>query len=176
MATRHRSDIPPMDVLSRLADALDTTLDELMLHAPAAWYQPAAAAFLHTLDETECRRLLATEEVGRVAFIDGGRPGVLPVTYGLFRGRPVFRTTGESVLGRVTGQRVAFEVDRTDRDRREGWSVVVTGCAHAVVGQSVNLDGTAVVEPWPGGARDLYIALDPESITGRRIVHAGAGA
>ena len=65
---------------------------------------------------------------------------------------------------------VAFEIDRIDDGMREGWSVLVTGRARVLTEPELHVLAAGVtVEPWAGGARDLYVAVEPENITGRRI-------
>ena len=36
---------------------------------------------LETIAPDECRRLLASDEIGRLAIVDGGTPAVFPVNY-----------------------------------------------------------------------------------------------
>jgi nitroimidazol reductase NimA-like FMN-containing flavoprotein (pyridoxamine 5'-phosphate oxidase superfamily) len=66
---------------------------------------------------------------------------------------------------------VAFEVDHIDEALSQGWSVLVRGQAHRVAHpaevQVVRRD--AVLWPWPGGERDVYVRIIPDTITGRRI-------
>lgn len=163
------------EALIRLADALDTSPEELLLHLPPTWYDPPQEQSVQPLDYAECMRLLATEEIGRVAYLTPDGPGILPVTYALAQGRPLFRTSAASPLARVTDGRVAFEVDHLDHLRHEGWSVVVTGAARAVAGPAVEHSGSGpVVQPWAGGRRELYVVIETEQVTGRRITAASA--
>jgi hypothetical protein len=168
----HMTDERSLSAISRLADALDMTVEDLLRHAPPAWSEPAAdAGRLETLDDAECRRLLRTAEIARIAYATDAGPAILPVTYAMLDDRPVFRTEAGSALARLAGERVALEVDHVDAVRREGWSVVVTGIAHTIAAGIVNPpDGTARVEPWPAGVRDTYVFVEPARVTGRRIV------
>lgn len=172
MTRMQTMDSRSLAAISRLADALDTTVEELLLHAPPSWTEPAAdGGRLETMDVSECRRLLRTSQIARLAYLTDAGPAILPVTYALVDGRPVFRTAAGSPLSRLAGERVAFEVDRVDPVRRAGWSVVVTGIAHTVAAEIVNgRDGAARVEPWPAGERGTYVFVQPGRITGRRIV------
>jgi hypothetical protein len=170
--TMRTMDRRSLAAISRLADALDTTVEELLLHAPPSWAEPAAdAGRLEEIEEVECLHLLRTAEIARLAYVTDAGPAILPVTYAMVDGRPVFRTAAGSPLSRLAGERVAMEVDRVDVVRREGWSVVVTGIAHTIAGALVNgPDGTARVEPWPAGERETYVFVQPGRVTGRRIV------
>lgn len=172
MTTQPGFDPRTMGALIRLADALDTSVEELLLHAPPSWTDPVSdTARLEPLAEAECRHLLTTSQIARVAYSTDDGPVVLPVNIAMVNDRAVFRTTTGSPLARIGGQRVALEVDRVDVVRREGWSVLVTGVAHVVAGNVVNgPDGRECVEPWPGGDRDTYVFVQPGRISGRRIV------
>ena len=50
---------------------------------------------LEVLDEAECRRLLGTASIGRIAFTEGAMPAIQPASYAL-RGEDVFIPTGLS--------------------------------------------------------------------------------
>ncbi len=68
--------------------------------------------------------------------------------------------------------RVAFEVDHVDEALSQGWSVLVQGRARTVTDPDVarRLDALAYSRPWADGdERDLWVRLDEERITGRRI-------
>ena len=135
---------------------------------------------LEALSETECLDLLARGCVGRVGFVVGGRPLVLPVNYAADdRGVVVFRTAASSLLTAVAHQPVAFEIDGVDPTHRTGWSVVVQG-------EAAELDelGTPGVDrlrsipvvTWAPGRRDRWFAITPEVVTGRRLPVQGLGA
>ena len=82
---------------------------------------------LEIIDPDECRRLLGTDEVGRLAVIDGGSPAIFPVNYVVDGDSVVFRTATGTKLDAGTRHPVAFEIDDFDRESRTGWSVVVSG-------------------------------------------------
>src|SRR5215510_8319698 len=82
---------------------------------------------LEVLDHDECVRLLASDEVGRLALVDGGAPVVFPVNYRLDGEAIVFRTGAGTKLAIGPRGPVAFEVDAFDRPTRTGWSVLATG-------------------------------------------------
>jgi hypothetical protein len=66
---------------------------------------------------------------------------------------------------------VSFETDHLDEALHEGWSVLVNGHAHKITKarELRSLDRQASVEPWAGGARDVYVRVVPNRISGRRI-------
>ena len=82
----------------------------------------------------ECRRLLGTRRVGRLGFLVGDQPMVLPVNFGGENGVVVFRTGDGAKLEGARKGRVAFEVDDLDADGCDGWSVVIQGVAEDFTG------------------------------------------
>jgi uncharacterized protein len=120
------------------------------------------------LDEAECYRLLAGENVGRVVYTDGALPAITPVNYALSGRRILFRTVLDSRLAHgVIDAVVAFEVDHLDSASSTGWSVVVTGVGRPF---TPGADAAAPdVRPWVGGERNQLVCITPGRITGRRI-------
>ncbi|GGX76966.1 hypothetical protein GCM10010515_51230 [Streptomyces fructofermentans] len=66
---------------------------------------------------------------------------------------------------------MAFEADRIDDAFSSGWSVLVRGQARIVTDpeQIRRLDAEAFSAPWAGGRRDLWVRVEPRTVTGRRI-------
>ena len=79
------------------------------------------------LDRDECLRLLAADEVGRLAVVVGHAPMIVPVNYRLDGDRVVFRSDPGTKVDYGLRSPVAFEIDGIDRAAHTGWSVVVTG-------------------------------------------------
>ncbi|MFD0533893.1 pyridoxamine 5'-phosphate oxidase family protein [Actinomadura luteofluorescens] len=63
--------------------------------------------------------------------------------------------------------RAAFEVDRFEEARHEGWSVLLRGGAHPL--SEAEKAEVAQVRPWPGGDREAWFRLAASSVTGRRL-------
>ncbi len=126
---------------------------------------------LTELNEEECRGLLSTHGVGRLAVPTEGAPVIVPVNYSIVDDAVVFRTRADSVPAQGRGREVAFEVDRVDDALSQGWSVLVRGRAEAVTDpDSVRrFVERAYSEPWAGGERDLWMRIEPTAVTGRRI-------
>jgi len=125
------------------------------------------------LAKAECAVLLTRGCVGRVGFVVGGRPQVLPVNYAADdTGVVVFRTSANSSLMAIAMQAVVFEVDGLDEVHRTGWSVCVHGTAREITERNdpitERLRSLAVV-PWAPGHRQRWFAITPEEITGRRL-------
>jgi nitroimidazol reductase NimA-like FMN-containing flavoprotein (pyridoxamine 5'-phosphate oxidase superfamily) len=127
-----------------------------------------------SLSGDECRDLLATREVGRLAVVIGGYPEIFPVNYALARDRILIRTDPGAKLSHATFERVCFEVDQLDTATRTGWSVLVKGVVHELEEDDHHAGelGTAAnrIEPWAGGDRSHVLVVTPVSVTGRRIL------
>ncbi|MFB9722327.1 pyridoxamine 5'-phosphate oxidase family protein [Planobispora longispora] len=170
---------PTSETVQGLAKALELTPEELLGGPAGQPSAPASHAELEKIDRQECLRLISPGGIGRVAFNDAGGPAILPVNYALRDDSVIFRTAPEGPLDKelrtgVAGVelKIAFEVDRLDETRQEGWSVVVRGGAHLVSSaeEQAAVEGSGV-QPWAGGERGLYIKIVPAEITGRRIRH-----
>jgi transcriptional regulator with XRE-family HTH domain len=170
---------PSTDAMCRLADALETTVGDLLgggFERPPGGAPAAASPTVEVLDPEECLRLIAPGGVGRLAFNGSHGPTVLPVNYRLHDGAILFRTSHGGPMDQElrTGLdgveiMVGFEVDKIDDAHREGWSVLIQGPFHHVPPEeAVELTGSHVT-PWVGGDRRLYIRIVPHQITGRRI-------
>src|SRR5438094_9843434 len=80
---------------------------------------------IELLDRDECVRLLATQEVGRIGFVNHGAADVLPVNYSYEDSSVIVRTAPGAKLDDAPLSMVSFEVDDADPDGAWGWSVVV---------------------------------------------------
>ncbi|HET9730326.1 MAG TPA: pyridoxamine 5'-phosphate oxidase family protein [Acidimicrobiia bacterium] len=125
---------------------------------------------LDVLSEQECAELLRTQQIGRVA-ICTGHPAILPVVYGLLDGDVVFRTApGEKLVAAALERTVAFEIDSYDLATRTGWSVDVVGTAEEIVRSDELARAEQLgLEPWAGEARDRFVRIRTEEVSGRRI-------
>jgi uncharacterized protein len=128
---------------------------------------------VEVLSEAECRRLLAEQEVGRVAFVDREFPVVLPVNYVLDGNAIAIHTDRGSKFDQIPLQRVAFEVDGIERWNHSGWSVLVQGfgqdVSDALGSRYEDLRRRGLVS-WLPGERSHWLTIDIQRISGRRIV------
>jgi nitroimidazol reductase NimA-like FMN-containing flavoprotein (pyridoxamine 5'-phosphate oxidase superfamily) len=127
---------------------------------------------LELLDEDQAMALLGMADVGRIGVTIGALPAIFPVNYGILDGAILFRTApGLKLAAATRGAIVAFEVDDYERADRTGWSVLAVGPAEVVhdvhTAFSVLDQG---IEPWAGGIRSSIVRIQPELLTGRRIV------
>ncbi|WP_435850866.1 helix-turn-helix domain-containing protein [Streptomyces tibetensis] len=169
---------PPADpgagTLLRLAGALKTTVWHLTggdTELPPGLGRAARTPRFTELPEAECRSLLSTHGVGRLAVPADSGPVVVPVNYSVVDGGIVFRTAPGTAPAQADGHRVAFEADRIDEAFSEGWSVLVRGPATTATDPDdvARLEEQAYSTPWAGGPRDLWLRIEPVSVTGRRI-------
>jgi transcriptional regulator with XRE-family HTH domain len=165
---------PPAAALRRIAAALQTTPAALLgagAQSPPGYGRVAGPPVVTKLTPAECRRLIAAGGIGRVAFSTTTGPVVLPVNFAVVAGTIVIRTADGTAVEGHADEQVAFEVDHIDEALSQGWSVLARGRAHRVAHpaelQIVRRD--AAIWPWPGGDRDIYVRIIPDTITGRRI-------
>lgn len=124
------------------------------------------------LSHDECLRLLAADEVGRLAFVSGSGAAIVPVNYALDGEAVVMRTDPGSKLRYGPRARASFEIDRFDPATRTGWSVVATGRLEEVTPYLPDAWARVralTLEPWAGGEKATWLRLVPDRITGRRV-------
>lgn len=122
------------------------------------------------LSVEECFDLLKTKAVGRLAYVDGGKPRILPLNYDLHQGSVVFRIGYGDLLDAIHNRDVEFEADNADADAHVGWSVIVHGVAEEIwKPEELELARQLSLRPWAPGDRDHYVRILSSSITGRRI-------
>ncbi|WP_282699710.1 pyridoxamine 5'-phosphate oxidase family protein [Streptomyces sp. CC219B] len=165
---------PGIGALIRLAEALQTTVTELTggeAERPPGPGRAAPHPEFTELSPAECRALLATHGVGRLAVPTETGPVVVPVNYTVLDDTIVFRTRLGTTPAQASGCQVAFEVDRIDDAFSSGWSVLVRGYARTVTDpdEASRLDERAYSAPWAGGRRALWVRIEPRTVSGRRI-------
>lgn len=128
---------------------------------------------LEIIDRAACLQLLASTSVGRLGFISGGWPEILPVNYALDGDAIVFVTNAGTKLWGVTRSPVVFEVDAFNESDRSGWSVVVRGVAQEVTPHDASYLIDRLNElrpnPWAGGNRPHVVRIAGDHVSGRRI-------
>ena len=129
-----------------------------------------ARSGLEVLERSDCLRLLAAGEVGRIGVLEGGEPLVLPVNYAVDGDDIVIRSNEGSKVNAARGGPACFEIDGVDPDRRTGWSVVVRGRLEVVTDlDAVRRDRISdLADPWIG-SRSHLLRLRSEIISGRRV-------
>jgi uncharacterized protein len=129
---------------------------------------------LAILEEDECFELMGSASIGRVGVSIGAIPAIFPVNFYLSHRTIFFRTgSGTKLSAALREVDVAFEVDRADAIYHQGWSVLAVGQCHEVT-EDVELEQVKglPLEPWAPGNRTHVVRMDPDFVTGRRIVSA----
>jgi nitroimidazol reductase NimA-like FMN-containing flavoprotein (pyridoxamine 5'-phosphate oxidase superfamily) len=130
---------------------------------------------LERLTRAECRQLLPSAVVGRLAVPTPNFPTVEPVSFAVVEGEVVVAARAGSAADAVpVGTVLSFEADVLDNAQQGGWSVVVTGPV-----EELDDDIVALVRPqlgpWPAADNDRLLLIRSERVTGQRIV-TGAGS
>jgi nitroimidazol reductase NimA-like FMN-containing flavoprotein (pyridoxamine 5'-phosphate oxidase superfamily) len=132
--------------------------------------RPSTGSFVE-MSEAACKEFLAQHTAGRVGFMAGDGPQILPVTYQYRNGSVIFRTSPHGPLAELVRRtNVAFEIDGIDEQNKSGWSVLVQGFAEAMTHNYLLMSAweTGPV-PWADGVRNLFIEITPRRISGRSV-------
>jgi nitroimidazol reductase NimA-like FMN-containing flavoprotein (pyridoxamine 5'-phosphate oxidase superfamily) len=128
---------------------------------------------LAALTPDECRALLVTyrPRLGRLAFLAGEWPLVLPMNFALDGDNVYFRSaTGSKLDAALRHDRVTFQVDHIDEVWEEGWSLLAFGHLHVVQdADELARVRSLPLRPWASGDKPHYLRLDIVSLSGRRI-------
>ncbi|MDQ2662360.1 MAG: BON domain-containing protein [Actinomycetota bacterium] len=121
------------------------------------------------LPESEAWRLLETTDVGRLALRRDDGVDIFPVNYLVTNQVLYFRSgPGTKMMQLTADPRVAFEVD--GGRGRVRWSVVIRGTARRLgIDSDIESSGVLDLKPWDPRGKHNYVALQPETITGRRF-------
>ena len=123
------------------------------------------------MTERESIELLQQETVGRLCVIEFGYPLAFPVNYRVMETagvlRIVVRSTPRAAIARYEGP-ASFEVDHTDPDRLNAWSVIVRGQLKRGLGNEELPD----TYPLLTEGRFQWIVLEVTAISGRRFTSA----
>ena len=128
---------------------------------------------IELLDAVECMSYFKSRRVGRLGFVDGGWPVVLPINYRVTDdGEIVFKSVvGSKTVAAGRSAMACFEVDDIDNSDRAVWSVVAQG-ELSVAGnpQELHTAWRHDPEPWIEGEEWAWLRLVPLSVSGRRII------
>jgi nitroimidazol reductase NimA-like FMN-containing flavoprotein (pyridoxamine 5'-phosphate oxidase superfamily) len=133
--------------------------------------EPKSRAF-STLSEDECRRLLETHDLGRIALVVDGSPQIFPVNYAYSDDVVVFRTSEGLKLDRSPLAPVAFEIDGLEPETSSAWSVMVQGTAQNIT-RTIDTRSERLrkltVQPAAPGKRSDWIGIYVHRLSGRRF-------
>lgn len=124
------------------------------------------------LGPEECWSELRAQEFGRLAYVLGDEPGLVPLNYAVDEaGGPsvLFRTAGGSkLLAVVMRPSVVLEVDRFDE--HEAVSVLVRGHARRLEEDEAHRAEQLPLRPWVATEKHEVVEIVPEEVSGRRFV------
>lgn len=138
--------------------------------------QELSGGGMEILPRPECFRLLSSQTVGRLGFLVGDQPLVLPVNFAVVRDVVVFRTGRGSKLDAALGTKVSLEVDEVDVPTADGWSVVIQGVAEEITHADDWFDEAlrqGAPPTWDSGSKEHYVRIIPHVISGRRLLRRG---
>lgn len=117
------------------------------------------------IGERECKELLATHDLGRLAVVREGRPQVFLLGYTVDASGAVVVEVGSGTeAARVVNHQVTFEVDHVGPNGT-GWCVTVHGLAHHTAPSSLRYP-----EGRPGvSGRKAAVRIHPRRIVGQRV-------
>lgn len=131
-----------------------------------------AQSGMELIPRQECLRLLTSQKVGRLGFIVGDQPMVLPINFAVQGDVVVFRTGEGSKLEAALLAKVALEVDDIDVVAGTGWSVVVQGVAEEITRADdwfTEELRRGAAPTWAPGVTEHYVRINPTWISGRRL-------
>lgn len=126
---------------------------------------------LEILGFDECEELLRQQYVGRIAFVAGGDPVILPVNF-VYRDGVVLILTapGSKLDAAAVRASVAFEIDGWDDDYHSGWSVLVKGVLEELDGDDERQYEDLPLTPWANNVdRTHWLRIRADAVTGRRL-------
>ena len=131
----------------------------------------AADEGFEILDRATCLELLATAQVGRLAWATvDGRVHIRPVNYILAGADIIVRTAMGSILAAALAKLpVTFEADELEPALETGWSVVVVGIAEDLGSTAEAALLRESVRPWARGSRPNVVRIRASEVTGRRL-------
>ena len=125
---------------------------------------------LERLSRAECRQLLPSAPVGRLAVPTPNFPTLEPVSFAVVEGELVVAVrAGSAGDALAAGDVVSFEADVLDHAARRGWSVVVIGPVEEL-DDDVLPFVKPLLAPWPVAASDRVLLIRSNRVTGQRIV------
>jgi nitroimidazol reductase NimA-like FMN-containing flavoprotein (pyridoxamine 5'-phosphate oxidase superfamily) len=126
------------------------------------------------LTDAECWQLLRGVSLGRVVFTQRAMPAIRPVNHVVEDRKIIIRShAGAAIVSRTRdgdGSVVCYEADDLDPIRHTGWSVIATGMARLVREPAAIERYENLLEPWIAGQMEHVIAIEPEFVSGVRLV------
>ncbi|MFJ6003800.1 pyridoxamine 5'-phosphate oxidase family protein [Arthrobacter sp. NPDC092385] len=135
------------------------------------WETPGALHASEALTPSQCWALATTQSMGRLGFFREGLLEIFPVNYFVLDEHVYFRTRADGIIATSYLEHAAFQTDFADTTTQSGWTILANGPAIRVEDPDLltTLWGKVAEEPWAPGLRDLFFALKPTHLRGRRL-------
>lgn len=130
---------------------------------------------MDVLTDEQCWELLRANQIGRLATVVGGSVDIFPINFIVYEEQILFKTAeGSKLAGVMAHHEVAFEIDGYNPDTNEAWSVVMSGMAR-ILSHDDELDVAESLPlfPWNTDPKNRYVAIEPNSLSGRRFIATG---
>jgi nitroimidazol reductase NimA-like FMN-containing flavoprotein (pyridoxamine 5'-phosphate oxidase superfamily) len=129
---------------------------------------------LEVLGAKECFELLSQEPIGRIAFVTGERPEVLPMNHAVDGDDLVLCAPAGSkadIAQHLDGVPIAYEADHYDQGSGTGWSVLIQGEVEPVTdAKEIERLESLRLTRWAEDDRERqWIRVAADHISGRRI-------
>ncbi|HEX9765400.1 MAG TPA: pyridoxamine 5'-phosphate oxidase family protein [Nitriliruptorales bacterium] len=129
---------------------------------------------LIVLDTQSCLRLVREHYVGRLGYVDGDRPVIVPVNYRLTPDGEVavLTASGAKRDAAAAGQVMCLQVDEVDPEYHSSWSVLVTGKSRLVDDEDEAHEQARELRlhPWANAALRTHLVLvQADRVEGRRL-------
>lgn len=126
------------------------------------------------LDRADCWNYLRRGEIGRLAVIVDDAPEIFPINFAVQHSAIVFRSAeGSKIDALLHNPQVALEVDGFEPESNTAWSVILKGRAKPINDTDELFDTLSLeIFPWQPGAKNRFIRIDAEALTGRRFAVA----
>lgn len=126
------------------------------------------------IGERECRKLLPTQSVGRIAFTERALPVIYPAHFVVDEDEIILAALPDGrVASAERGAIVAFEVDAYDPTTGQGWCVCTLGRSRLIT-DTAHLQALDALHfsPWASRADRRYIAVEISMLRGKRLADA----
>ena len=125
------------------------------------------------LERAECVRLVRDRYIGRVGYLDGGRPVIVPVNYRLTPDGEVavLTSSGAKRDAAEAGSVMSLQVDEVDLEYHSSWSVLISGKSRLIDDpeEAERQARQLRLRPWVGSdERTHLILIQPDRVEGRR--------
>ncbi|KOT90247.1 pyridoxamine 5'-phosphate oxidase [Streptomyces sp. NRRL F-5755] len=138
--------------------------------------EPVAPRGMQQLPRGESLRLLGSVPLGRLVFTQNALPAIRPVNHLMDGEDIIVRLNDGATLTSIAppageaGLVVAYEADTIDPRTHLGWSVIVTGYARLVADPAQVARYESLLRPWVQQTMNGVLRIQPDLVTGFRLV------